>query len=154
MFWISLSTAAQYQAREAFSETSDRPVRRAAVTDKLRSYVRPIKTLAPNADHRARKGLNNRTEGSHRSTRKREKLTGRFKSPWQAQRFLAAHDQIKTISVPAATVSPPHRTATPAPMHSIFGEATFLKWSPEGRGSRCFWSGVSKLAMPPLVQIP
>ncbi len=73
---------------------------RVAITDKLRSYVRPIKTLAPNADHRAHKGLNNRIEGSHRSTRKREKLMGRFKSPWQAQRFLAAHDQINTIFRP------------------------------------------------------
>ena len=73
---------------------------RVAITDKLRSYVKPIKTLAPNADHRAHKGLNNRIEGSHRSIRKREKLMGRFKSPWQAQRFLAAHDQINTIFRP------------------------------------------------------
>ena len=70
------------------------------VTDKLRSYIKPIKSLAPNADHRAHKGLNNRAEGSHRPTRKREKIMGRFKSPAQAQRFLAAHDQINTIFRP------------------------------------------------------
>ena len=68
--------------------------------DKLRSYIKPIKSLAPNAEHRAHKGLNNRVEGSHRPTRKREKLMGRFKSPRQAQRFLAAHDQINTIFRP------------------------------------------------------
>ena len=73
---------------------------RVIITDKLRSYIKPIKSLAPNAEHRAHKGLNNRVEGSHRPTRKREKLMGRFKSPRQAQRFLAAHDQINTIFRP------------------------------------------------------
>lgn len=70
------------------------------VTDKLRNYIKPIRDLAPGADHRAHKGLNNRTEGSHRPTRKREKLMGRFKSPSQAQRFLAAHDQINIVFRP------------------------------------------------------
>ncbi len=46
------------------------------------------------------KGLNNRIEGSHKATRKREKLMGRFKSPKQAQRFLTAHDQINTVFRP------------------------------------------------------
>lgn len=73
---------------------------RVIITDKLRSYVKPIRQLAPDADHRAHKGLNNRIEGSHRPTRKREKLMGRFKSPGQAQRFLSAHDQINTIFRP------------------------------------------------------
>ncbi len=80
---------------------------RVVVTDKLRSYFKPIRDLAPDADHRAHKGLNNRMEGSHRPTRKREKLMGRFKSPRQAQKFLAAHDQVNTLfrppSDPAAT---------------------------------------------------
>lgn len=70
---------------------------RVVVTDKLRSYIKPIRALVPKADHWAHKGLNNRIEGSHRSTRKREKLMGRFKSPRQAQRFLAAHDQINVV---------------------------------------------------------
>ena len=73
---------------------------RVVVTDKLGSYVKPIETLAPDADHRAHKGLNNRIENSHRQTRKREKIMGRFKSPRQAQRFLSAHDQINTIFRP------------------------------------------------------
>ena len=54
---------------------------RVIITDKLRSYVKPIRQLAPDADYRAHKGINNRIEGSHRPTRKREKLMGRFKSP-------------------------------------------------------------------------
>ncbi len=73
---------------------------RVVITDKLRSYTGPIRNLAPKAEHRAHKGLNNRIERSHRPTRKREKLMGRFKSPRQAQRFLAAHDQINTIFRP------------------------------------------------------
>lgn len=73
---------------------------RVIITDKLRSYIKPIRQLAPDADHRAHKGINNRIEGSHRPTRKREKLMGRFKSPRQAQRFLSAHDQINTIFRP------------------------------------------------------
>ncbi|GAB2187645.1 hypothetical protein LAB1_49550 [Roseibium sp. LAB1] len=68
--------------------------------DKLRSYIKPIQALAPDADHRAHKGLNNRIENAHRPTRKREKIMGRFKSPRQAQRFLSAHDQINTVFRP------------------------------------------------------
>ena len=70
------------------------------ITDKLRSYIKPIRQLMLNADHRAHKGLNNRIEGSHRPTRRREKVMGRFKSQRQAQRFLGAHDQINTIFRP------------------------------------------------------
>ncbi len=68
---------------------------------------RPIPTkrqtdcaLSPDADHRAHKGLNNRIEGSHRPTRRGEKIMGRFKSSREAQRFLIAHDQINTIFKP------------------------------------------------------
>ncbi len=73
---------------------------RVVITDKLRSYIKPVKTLAPNADHRAHKGLNNAIEVSHRPTRKREKIFGKFKSHRQAQRFLAAHDQINLLFRP------------------------------------------------------
>jgi putative transposase len=73
---------------------------RVVITDKLRSYTRPIQAIAPGADHRAHKGLNNRIEASHRPTRKREKMMGRFKSPRQAQRFLTAQDQIATVFRP------------------------------------------------------
>ena len=73
---------------------------RVVITDKLRSYIQPVSKLAPNADHRAHKGLNNAIEVSHRPTRKREKIFGRFKSHRQAQRFLSAHDQISLIFRP------------------------------------------------------
>jgi putative transposase len=73
---------------------------RVVITDKLRSYIKPVSHQLPDADHRAQKGLNNRIEGSHRPTRRREKIMGRFKSPRQAQHFLAAHDQINNIFRP------------------------------------------------------
>ena len=59
-----------------------------------------MKTLAPDADRPAHKGINNAIEVSHRPTRKREKMFGRFKSHRQAQRFLSAHDQINLIFRP------------------------------------------------------
>lgn len=43
---------------------------RVVITDKMRSYIKPVKTQTPNADHRAHKGLNNAIEVSHRPTRK------------------------------------------------------------------------------------
>lgn len=100
---------------------------RVVITDKLRSYIKPIRNLAANADHRAHKGLNNRIEGSHRPTRKREKLMGRFKSPRQAQRFLAAHDQINTIFRPRRyrLTATSYRPLDPMP--SIYGASTHSK---------------------------
>lgn len=73
---------------------------RVVVTDKLRSYIKPVQNQAPDADHRARKDLNNRIENAHRQTRKREKIMGWFKSLRQAQCFLSAHDQINTVFRP------------------------------------------------------
>ena len=70
---------------------------RVVITDKLRSYIKPVSKLASKADQRAHKGLNNAIEVSHRPTRKREKVFGRFKSHRQAQRFLSAHDQVNLI---------------------------------------------------------
>lgn len=70
------------------------------VTDKLRSYGAALRQLRLNVDHRAHKGLNNRIEGSHRPTRKREKIQGRFKSARQAQWFLCARDETANLFRP------------------------------------------------------
>ena len=75
-------------------------VPRVVITDKLRSYGAALKVLAPGIDHRSHKGLNNRAEVSHRPTRRREKIFGRFKSSRQAQCFLAVHDQVQTVFRP------------------------------------------------------
>jgi putative transposase len=42
------------------------------IADKLHSHIKLIKTQAPDADHRAHKGLNNAIEVSLRPTRKTE----------------------------------------------------------------------------------
>jgi len=68
---------------------------RVIVTDKLKSYGAAKKKLLKGVEHRQHKGLNNRAENSHRPTRVRERRMGRFKSPGQAQRFLAAFEPIR-----------------------------------------------------------
>ena len=62
---------------------------RIIVTDKLKSYGAAIKELEIQVDHRQHKDLNNRAENSHQPIRQRERAMRRFKSPEQAQRFLA-----------------------------------------------------------------
>jgi putative transposase len=71
---------------------------RVIVTDKLASYPPAIKRVAPTADHRRHKRLNNRAENSHRPVRKRERVMQRFKSPEQAQRFLETFSTIDSVS--------------------------------------------------------
>lgn len=73
---------------------------RVIVTDKLRSYGAAKADLAPGIEHRQHKGLNNRAEASHKHTRRREKIMGRFKSPGQTQRFLSVHDQTAALFRP------------------------------------------------------
>ena len=70
---------------------------RVLVTDKLASYPAAKRGLLPGVEHRRHKGLNNRAENSHQSTRRRERQMKRFKSAGQAQRFLSAHDQINNL---------------------------------------------------------
>src|SRR4051794_24398244 len=71
---------------------------RVMVTGKLASYPAAKRELMPGVEHRRHKGLNNRAENSHQPTRRRERQMKRFKSPCQAQRSLAAHDQINNLS--------------------------------------------------------
>lgn len=86
---------------------------RVIITDKLRSYGAEKTDLAPGIEHRQHKGLNNRSEASHRHTRRREKIMGRFKSPGHAQRFLSAHDQTATLFRPKR-----HRLSAPSYRHA------------------------------------
>ena len=60
---------------------------RVVVTDRLASYIAPCAELLPNTMHRRDKGLNNRAESSHQSTRERERRMRGFKSAAHAQRF-------------------------------------------------------------------
>lgn len=73
---------------------------RVLVTDKLGSYAAAKKEITPDLEHRQHKGLNNRSEASHRHTRRREKIMGRFKSPRQAQRFYQLTTKLLFSSAP------------------------------------------------------
>ena len=64
---------------------------RRLITDGLRSYGVAKRAVLPEVRHRTSRYLNNRAENSHRPTRRRERQMQRFKSPFQAQRFLSAH---------------------------------------------------------------
>jgi putative transposase len=69
-------------------------VPRVLVTDKLRSYGAAHRELMPSVEHRSHKGLNNRAENSHQSTRQRERAMKGFRSACRTQRFLSAFSQI------------------------------------------------------------
>ena len=56
------------------------PVPRVIVTDKLRSYDKLINNMCSSTEHRSHKGLNNRVENTHQPTRKKEKISIKFKS--------------------------------------------------------------------------
>ena len=73
------------------------PEPRVIVTDKLRSYVKPIKHMCHNADHLSHKGLNNRAENAHQPTRRKEKSLIRFKSPQWVQNTLSLMGKVRNI---------------------------------------------------------
>jgi putative transposase len=67
---------------------------RVIITDKLASYAAAKKEMMVSIEHRQHKGLNNREERFHQSTRQRERTMRRFKSPGHAQRFLSTFGPI------------------------------------------------------------
>ncbi len=70
---------------------------RVIITDKLRSYIKPIRYLTPNTEHRSHKGLNNRAENAHQPTRRKEKYIIKFKSPQGVQRVLSLMGKVRNI---------------------------------------------------------
>jgi len=68
---------------------------RVLITDKLGSYGAAKKEVLLGVEHRQHRRLTNRAENSDQPTRQRERTMRRFKSPGQAQRFLAAHGPIR-----------------------------------------------------------
>ena len=67
------------------------------VTDKLASYGAARRELISSVPHCQGGRQNNRAEVSHQPTRQRERQMRRFKSPGQAQRFLAVHGPINNL---------------------------------------------------------
>ena len=70
---------------------------RVIVTDKLKSYIKPIKVMCPKTEHRSHKRLNNRVENAHQPTRRKEKCLIKFKSPWGIQHTLSLMGKIRNI---------------------------------------------------------
>jgi len=70
---------------------------RLIVTDKLPSYGAARKVIIPTSMHCHERYANNRAEVSHEHTRVQERQMRRFKSPGQAQSFLAVHSQVRNL---------------------------------------------------------
>jgi len=73
------------------------PVPRVIVTDKLKSYTKPIKAMCRSTEHRSHKRLNNRVENAHQPTRRKGKCLIKFKSPWGVQRTLSLMGKVRNI---------------------------------------------------------
>jgi putative transposase len=96
-------------------------VPRVIVTDKLRSYSAATQEVLPSVEHRQHRYLNNRAENSHQPTRQRERRMQGFKSPGQAQRFLAAYE-------PIVQHFRPRRHLLPAPVYRQEMRQRFHTW--------------------------
>ncbi len=79
---------------------------RVVITDKLASYPPALRRVLPLAEHRRHKRLNTRAEHSHRATRRRERVLGRFTSPGHAQQFLEPVSAVGTRVRPRRPLLP------------------------------------------------
>ena len=77
--------------------SGDHHVPRVIVTDKLKSYVKPIRHMMPYSQHRFHKSLNNRAENAHQPTRGKEKCLTKFKSPQGVQNTLSLMGKVRNI---------------------------------------------------------
>ena len=73
------------------------PTPRVIVTDKLKSYITPIRQMCSNTEYRANTSLNNRAENAHQPTRRKEKSLIRFKSAQGAQTTLSLMGKVRNI---------------------------------------------------------
>ena len=73
------------------------PVPRVIITDRLKSYIKPIKAMFRLTEHRNHKKLNNRVENAHQPTRRKEKCLIKFKSPWGVQQTLSLMGKVRNI---------------------------------------------------------
>jgi putative transposase len=112
-------TAAERFLRRVVEGCGTRP--RVVVTDKLASYPPALRRVLPGVEHRRHKRLNNRAENSHRPTRRRERAMQRFRSPVQAQHFLACFEPIRAPFCP-------RRHLLPAAQYRAVLAARFAVW--------------------------
>ena len=105
---------------------------RVIVTDKLKSYVKPIKHMMKQAIHRSHKRLNNRIENAHQPTRRKEKCLIKFKSPHGVQRTLALMGKVRNIF--SVTVG---RYVNPAPRRRAAFRDALSIWDEASRQILC-----------------
>ena len=103
------------------------PDPRVIVTDKLRSYIKPVKLMCPKTQHRTHKRLNNRVENAHQPTRRKEKILIKFKHPNSAQCTLSLMGKVRNIfaiNVGRYTKTAPEQRIAFASAKDIWDEAT------------------------------
>ena len=89
------ATSAERFFRHLLTRLGHEP--RAIVTNKLGSYAVAHRELLPGAAHETGQHANNRAELSHQPTRVRERVMRRFKSTFQAQRFVSVHAAVSNL---------------------------------------------------------
>ncbi len=95
---------------------------RRIVTDKLRSYGVAHRELTPDTIHDTTQYANNRAELSHQPTRVRERGMRRFKSTYQAQRFLSTHAAVYNLfNLGRHLISAKH--------YRVFRQRAFASWN-------------------------
>jgi len=100
---------------------------RVIVTDKLKSYKKPIKIMCRQTEHRTHKRLNNLVENAHQPTRRKEKCLIKFKSPQGVQRMVSLMGKVRNlfaVNVGRYTKKSPERKAAFASACAIWAEAT------------------------------
>ena len=103
------------------------PIPRVIVTDKLRSYVKPIRQMCPGTEHRSHKGLNNCVENAHQPTRRKENSLIKFKSAQGVQTILSLMGKVRNIfaiDVGRYTKNAEDQRSAFAVAKSIWDEAT------------------------------
>ncbi|XVN44234.1 MAG: IS6 family transposase [Rickettsia hoogstraalii] len=103
------------------------PTPRVIVTDKLRSYIKPIKLMCPKSVNRTSKRLNNCVENAHQPTRRKEKILIKFKHSNSAQCILSLMGKVRNIfavNVGRYTKTAPEQRIAFASAKSIWDEAT------------------------------
>ncbi len=103
------------------------PCPRVIVTDKLKSYIKPVRYMCPRTKHRTDKRLNNRIENAHQPTRRKEKILIKFKHPNSAQCTLSLMGKVRNIfavNVGRYTKTASEQRIAFASAKSIWDEAT------------------------------
>ena len=96
------------------------------ITDKLKSYKKPIQIMCRQTEHRTHKRLNNRVENAHQPTRRKEKCLIKFKSPQGVQNLLSLMGKVRNlfaIDVGRYTKKAPERKIAFAAACAIWIEA-------------------------------